>query len=208
MKVGLIVEGIPDAQVCEYLAGRIKPNIKVRTLPLGAKPQLLKRCGRIANLLLEEGYDRVVIVWDLYPARWEIRSKSKQKGKAKAKPTCKQDCHTIVNKLQDTGADLNRVYLVCIETMLEIWLLIDIRAINNILSTKTRASGIRKPPHLDRNQDPKSLMINMFENVGKTYSDVDDAIRIAKAIPEEPDDLKRLKKLDSFLQFARAITEV
>lgn len=211
MKVGLIVEGIPDAKVCEYFAKRIKPDIQIRTLPLGAKPRLLKKCGRAAKLLLEEGFDRVIIVWDLYPAEWEDPFNANRKSNVNAKPCCKQDRKTIKSSLQQASTDLKRIYLVCIETMLEIWLLIDIRAINSILSTQTRKSSIRKPPHLERNKDPKSLMINIFKKESKggksSYNDVDDAIRIARAIPKESNDLKRLKKLDSFVRFESGIKD-
>ena len=37
---------------------------------------------------------------------------------------------------------------------------------------------------------------------GLQYNDVDDAIKIARKIPVEDDDLKRLKRLDSFSRFA------
>ena len=210
MRVGFIVEGIPDKLVCEHLARRINPDLDVETVPLGAKPRLLKRCGQTAKLLLDEGFDRVVVVWDLYPAEWENPARAKQLSMQKTRPSCNLDRERVERALETAAVDLGRVCLVCIEAMLETWLLTDIRAVNAVLSTKTRRANVKKPPRLERNQDPKSLMINIFRQEGRGrksgYSDVEDAIRIAKAIPKESRDLNRLRKLDSFAQFERCIS--
>ena len=69
MSIAFIVEGIPDAAVCSYLAKRIEPELVVKAFPLGKKPDLIKNCGQTAKDLLADGYDRVVIVWDLHPRR-------------------------------------------------------------------------------------------------------------------------------------------
>lgn len=211
MKVGLIVEGIPDAQVCEYLAKRINPDLDVETVPLGAKTRLLNRCGQTARLLLKESCDRVVVVWDLYPAKWEHSVPRKQADKRKSKPSCRLDREAVIRALERAEVDLRRVCLVCINAMLETWLLVDIRAINKILSSKTRPVNLSTPPKLKRNQDPKSLMIKTFRKEGrggnKVYEDTKDAIRIAKAIPREKGlkDLNKLRKLESFADFERCI---
>lgn len=210
MKVGLILEGLPDRKVLEYLAKRINPEIKIVSRTLGKKPDLIADCGEIANLLLELGCDRVIIVWDLFPVEWEKPVQTKQLSMKKTRPTCGQDRKRIKSALETAAVDLCRVCLVCIDAMLETWLLTDIRAVNVVLSTKTRRTNIKLPPRLERNQDPKSLMINIFRQEGQrrksVYSDVDDAIKIAKAIPKDSKDLNRLRKLDSFVQFERCIT--
>lgn len=210
MKVGLISEGLPDRKVLEYLAKRISPEIKVVSRTLGKKPDLIADCGEIAKLLLELGCDRVIIVWDLYPAEWESPARANELRKQKTRPSCGQDRNRVESALETAAVDLRRVCLVCIEAMLETWLLTDIRAVNAVLSTKTRRANVKKPPRLERNQDPKSLMINIFRQEGRGrkfgYSDVEDAIRIAKAIPKESRDLNRLRKLDSFAQFERCIS--
>lgn len=209
MKVGLILEGLPDRKVLEYLAKRINPEIKIVSRTLGKKPDLIADCGEIAKLLLELGCDRVIIVWDLFPAVWEDPVRTKQLRIKKTRPTCGQDRKRITSALKTAAVDLCRVCLVCIDAMLETWLLTDIRAINELLSTKTRRANVNPPPRLERNQDPKSLMINIFRQEGRgrksVYSDVDDAIRIAKAIPKDSRDLNKLRKLDSFVQFERCI---
>lgn len=209
MKVGLILEGLPDRKVLEYLAKRINPEIKVVSRTLGKKPDLIADCGEIAKLLLELGCDRVIIVWDLFPAEWENPVRTKQLSMKKTRPMCAQDRRRIKNELEKAAVDLCRVCLVCIDAMLETWLLTDIRAVNAVLSTKTRRANVKPPPKLERNQDPKTLMINVFRREGRggksVYSDVDDAIRIAKAIPKDSRDLNKLRKLNSFVQFERCI---
>ncbi len=209
MKLGLIVEGLPDLKVLEYLAKRINPEIRVVSRTLGKKPDLIADCGEIAKLLLELGCDRVIIVWDLFPAEWENPVRTKQLSTTKTRPECGQDRKRIENELETATIDLARVCLVCIDAMLETWLLTDIRAVNAVLSTKTRRANVKTPPRLERNQDPKTLMINIFRREGRgqktAYSDVDDAIKIAKAIPKDSRDLRRLRKHDSFVQFARCI---
>ncbi len=209
MKVGFILEGLPDRKVLEYLAKRINPEIKVVSRTLGKKPDLIADCGEIAKLLLELGCERVIIVWDLFPAEWENPVRTKQLSMKKTRPTCGQDLKRIKSELETAAVDLCRVCLVCIDAMLETWLLTDMRAVNDVLSTKTRRANVKPPPKLERNQDPKSLLINVFRREGRgrksVYSDVDDAIRIAKAIPKDSRDLNRLRKLDSFVQFERCI---
>ena len=210
MRVGLIVEGIPDAKVCEYLARRLSPGLEIETVPLGGKPRLRKRCGQTAKLLLDEGCDRVVIVWDLYPADWQDPDYRKSRRKRKTRPSCTQDRQFFESALGAASVDLQHVCLVCINAMLETWLLSDIRAVNTVLSSRTRRSTVKDPPHLDRNQDPKSLMINIFRQEGRgrnaRYSDVDHAIRIAEAIPPDSRDLNRLRKFHSFEVFERCVS--
>ena len=71
MKVGFIFECGPqgaDKQVCEYLAQQICPGITPVSVTLDNKPNLLKSAGTVAVRLLNEGCERVLIVWDLRPA--------------------------------------------------------------------------------------------------------------------------------------------
>ena len=90
--------------------------------------------------------------------------------------------------------------------MLETWLLMDHRGLRDFLLSR---GGLREPvkpvPKLRQNQHPKDLMKKLFREKSRSglqYNDVDDAIKIARKIPVEDDDLKRLKRLDSFSRFA------
>ena len=71
MKVGLILEcggGGPDQQVCVYLIRRVAPQVELTCVTLSNKPRLIAECGAVAATLLRDGCERVVIVWDLFPA--------------------------------------------------------------------------------------------------------------------------------------------
>lgn len=212
MSIAFIVEGIPDEEVCCYLAKRIDPALAVKAFPLGKKPDLIKKCGHTAKNLLDDGYERVVIVWDLHPSEWQtIRTGKRQaKKKQKSKACLKKDRERILTALQNAGADLARVYLVCVDAMLETWLLRDKRAVEKQLSTRTRTYRIGRRLRLDRENDPKSLLTSIFREAGrsgrKPYNDVNDAVKIAMCIPRESEDLKRLRKDKTFGRFLSALT--
>lgn len=211
MRIAIIVEGIPDAMVCKYLAERLKPDLVVRAFPLGKKPDLIKKCGQTAKDLLKDGYEKVVIVWDLQPAEWQTvrTSKRQAKQKQKTKACIKLDRDRILTALQNAGTDPARIHLVCIDAMLETWLLRDKRAAEILLTTETRPYRIGQRLRLDREKDPKSLLTNIFRDAGrrgrKPYNDTADAIKIARSIPSEPDDLKRLKRDKTFRRFLSAL---
>jgi len=57
-----------DKKVCEYLARQLQPQLEIISVTLDNKPKLINNCGRSAAQLLKAGCDRVVIIWDLYPA--------------------------------------------------------------------------------------------------------------------------------------------
>ena len=48
MKVGIIFECGPDGadrKVCEHLAKRIAPDLKIESVPLDSKPKMIRGCG-------------------------------------------------------------------------------------------------------------------------------------------------------------------
>ena len=57
-----------DKKVCEYLARQLQPQLEIISVTLDNKPKLIHNCGRSAAQLLKAGCDRVLIIWDLYPA--------------------------------------------------------------------------------------------------------------------------------------------
>ncbi|MBA4124825.1 MAG: hypothetical protein H0X72_20470 [Acidobacteria bacterium] len=138
MKVGLILECGPqgaDKAVCEYLTNLLNPEIEVVSLTLDNKPGLIENCAdAVATLFELEGCDRVVIVWDLYPA-WR---------KAGERPCRKQDRDQILEKLSNAGITNPNVFLVCIEEELEAWLLWEPQAISIFLSKPHRKSRFIK----------------------------------------------------------------
>lgn len=214
MIVGLIVEGLPDSQVLCYFAKRIRPGIKVKTRTLGDKSKLIDNCGKTAKNMLDMECDHVVIVWDLHPDS-RRRKKRKRRGSKQLQTerlSCESDSEKIIESIHKACADDARVNLVCIDAMLETWLLFDHRGLQDFLLSR---GGLREPvkavPKLRQNQRPKDLMKKLFREKSRSglkYNDVDDAIKIAQAIPKEQDDLKRLKKLESFAQFAAIMADV
>ena len=120
MKLGLIVEGLPDLMVLEYLARQIRPDILLESRALGNKPTLLGNSGFTANLLMDLGCHQIAIVWDLYPATWGLSDYPMRKSGSPRKPPCrKDDREQILDSLQQYNVDSNRVILVCIDAMLE-----------------------------------------------------------------------------------------
>ena len=84
MKIGFIFEcgpDGPDVQVCRHLVHKLDPTIQFIPSTLDNKKKLVEDCGPVAKALLSE-CEKVIIVWDLYPA-W------REKG---IKPCRHEDC--------------------------------------------------------------------------------------------------------------------
>ena len=126
MKIGLVLEGMrdgPDQKVLEPLVKKLVPApIEVTSRTLGNKQKLLKGCGAEAAELLSDEYDRVLIVWDLWPA-WDTKS-----------PCRKEDRDEALASLREASVNLRKVRLLCIEQMLESWLLADARALETLVT--------------------------------------------------------------------------
>lgn len=193
MKVGMIFECGPqgaDLKVCEYLAKQIKPDIQIESITLDNKKKLITECGTAAKLLLADGCDRVIIIWDLQPS-WREEA-----------PCRKQDREDTMRSLKTAGADITAVFLVCIEAELEAWLLADHRAINKVLSKPHRKVALSRIRQVERISNPKQRIKQIFRQEGRrTYNDLIHAVQIVKAMP----DLKRLRKVDTFLRFERLL---
>ena len=193
MKVGMIFECGPqgaDLKVCEYLAKQIKPGIQIESVTLDNKKRLVAECGKAAQLLLASGCDQVVIIWDLQPS-WREEA-----------PCRKKDHEDIMRSLKAAGANAATVFLVCIESELEAWLLADNRAINTVLSKPHHPVRIKRMRQTEQIPNPKKHMMQIFrQNGGKPYNDLIHAEQIVKAML----DLKRLRKIDTFLRFERKL---
>ena len=196
IKIGMILECGPqgaDVKVCEKFARQLhSENIKIITRTLDDKPNLINDCGKVASLLLKEGCDRVLIIWDLYPS-WREN---------KVKPCRKEDCDAIQESLENAGVKSTNVYLICIEAELEEWFLHDTYALSSVLSTPPHPVNIRKK--LNGGTNPKAVLIKTFkEHTGRLYNDLYHAEKIANAIS----DLNKLKKCPSFVRFALKVAD-
>jgi len=166
MKVGMIFEcgpDGPDQQVCEYLARELAPDIEISSVTLDNKPNLVSECGQATASLLDEGCDRVIIVWDLYPA-WRERG---------GRPCSKEDREAVFRSLARAGVASSYVYLVCIEEELEAWVLADERAITDVLSRPTHPVRLRRIRYPERVSNPKKRLNRIFkEHSGRRYNDM------------------------------------
>lgn len=199
MKVGLILECGPqgaDKAVCEYLAKLLDPKIEVVSLTLDNKPGLIENCADTTASLFEiDGCDRVIIIWDLYPA-WRKNGE---------KPCRKQDRDQILEKLSDAGVTNPNVFLVCIEEELETWLLWEHQAISAYLSKPHREISINKVTRAAQIKNPKVLLNKIFQaNIHIPYSDRDHAKQIVKYIVNT----NRLRRCDTFVRFALKVADI
>lgn len=195
MKVGFIVECGPEGaetRVIPYLARMIDATIEPDVVPLGDKPVLKRECGKWAKALLERGCQCVHIIWDLLPDWDEYEGKG-----------CRHDDRMeIAESLKDAGlnpAD-NRIRLICIEKMLEAWLIADERALSAFLSTQAHPVNIPRQRNSERVRDPKAALTAVFARSHSRvhrYVDRQHAIQIATYLP----DLTRLRRLQSFSRF-------
>ena len=196
MKVGLILEcgrGGPDQQVCVYLIRRVAPHVGLTCVTLSNKPRLIAECGAVAATLLRDGCERVVIVWDLFPA-WRKPGETHCRG---------NDRTEIFQALANLGLRSPPVYLVCIEEELEAWLLSDKRAISAILSTPAHPVRVPRLSRPETTRNPKARLLKLFQqNHRGRYNDMFHAIRIVEAMP----DLNRIGRCPSFARFVEKVT--
>lgn len=198
MKIGMIFECGPqgaDIHVCTILARKISADITIVSVPLGNKRKLIEECGVAAATLLASGCQRVIIVWDLYPA-W------RENG---AHPCRHEDRESIFESLDTAGVNINHVALVCIEEELEAWLLADGRALSQCLSRRTHRVTVRDQRDCERVRNPKGALMKIYkQHTGMPYSDLAHARRIASAIP----DLTRLRRVPAFVRFMQKVSPV
>ena len=196
MKIGFIFEcgpEGPDVQVCRHLVHKLDPTIEFISSTLDNKKKLVEDCGAVAKVLLDE-CEKVIVVWDLYPA-W------REKG---MKPCRHEDRLGIFQSLQSEKVDLDKVFLVCIQEELEAWLLADNRAITAMLQPLKHphpVSRITKFPNPDTVSNPKKRLTRIFTQVlgaSRRYVDYQHAIKLAREIS----DFNKIRRSDSFQRFA------
>jgi hypothetical protein len=190
MKVGFIFECGPqgaDKQVCEYLAAQIKPGVIPVSRTLDNKPRLLQECGLVAANLLDDGCERVLIIWDLRPA-WP------------GKKTCRKfERDAVLDSLSKAGHAGKPVFLVCVEQELESWLLADETKISTFLSTAAHAYSAKRVRSPDRVPNPKSVMMNHFK--GARNWRYEDRTHAVKVMQSGNTDLKKLRRSPTFSRF-------
>lgn len=193
MKIGFIYECGPkgaDVDVCQNLAGRLRPELECVARTLNNKANLVRECGPVARGLLQE-CKHVLIIWDLFPP-WRD-----------AAPCLHQDRVDIFESLDSAGVEPKKVSLVCIREELEAWLLADKRALQSVLGNMKHPhplGTIKKYRDPDSIPQPKTKLTQLFQKeLGRRrkYVDFRDAGRIVAAIP----DFTRLRRSISFQRF-------
>lgn len=198
MKVGLILECGPegaDKKVCEYIVRHYAPEMKIDSITLDDKRNLVEQCGRAAAQLLQSGCDRVVIVWDLWPA-WREK---------KGKPCRKADRENIKQSLNQAGVQNADVFLVCIEEELEAWLIADGRALSMVLSKPSHQVSIGHRKQVHKVRKPKTELMKIFQQRGGfEYRDLIHAEKIIRALP----DFSQLRRCETFARFVLKATGI
>lgn len=197
MTIGLILECGPqgaDKFVCEYLAAELRPNVKVVSRTMDDKPNLLSNAAKAAALLLADGCERVLIIWDLRPA-WPDKAN---------KPCRAAERQTLLNSLSRAGLTGRPVYLICVEQELESWLLADETKLAGFLSTPTHAHSVARVRKPDRVGNPKSVVMNHFKEArGWRY---EDRVHAIKVVRHGAPNWARLRQSDSFARFEAKLT--
>jgi len=198
MKAGIVFEcgpHGPDRQVCEYLAQKLAPGIEISSVTLDNKPNLVSECGKATASLLDEGCERVIIVWDLYPP-WRERGE---------RPCRREDREAIFQSLAQAGVTSSYVYLVCIREELEAWLLADERAISDVLSRPTHPVSLNRIRDTERVSNPKKRLNRIFkEYSGRRYNDMIHAKKIVERLP----DFNRIRCCNTFARFALQVADM
>lgn len=194
MKIGFILEcapGGPDSKVYPYLAAQIRDDLEiVPPKTMVNKALLVKNCGAITSILLSEGCDLVLVIWDLRPP-WKVDG---------GQPCLHEDRTMINQSLTETGVDISKVGLVCNIAMLEAWLLADKRAIVLTIEgiTGKRPNNVPSIRNPDRIPDPKNRLIKIFGDCSAgMYVDNVHAEKIVKNLSH----LDKIRRLHSFELF-------
>jgi len=199
MKIGLVLECMkdgPDQKVLEPLVGKlIPPPIEVTSRTLGNKPKLLKGCGAVASELLKDRCDRVLIVWDLWPS-WGNEN-----------PCRLKDRNQAFESLAEAKVSLKKIRLLCIEQMLESWLLADpvpLRALVTKWMAPRTPRNFRVPPNAVLHTKPKVLLSQLFrQHRCRPYDDLVHAHQIAARWDHQS--LQRLTDVPTFRRLVKCL---
>jgi Domain of unknown function (DUF4276) len=190
-KLGLVVECGPagaDLKVFRHVIRQLDSNTDIEPSTMDNKKKLVAGCGETTKLLLNEGCDRVLIAWDLFPA-W------REDGQ---KPCRKEDRENIFAALEAAGIakrdfespaagkrDARRVFLVCIQEELEAWLLADHQAVATVLSRPSHKAKVPATKKPEETENPKKRLVKIFKQEGGIeYNDRVHAERVIQAVTD------------------------
>lgn len=199
-RLGLVLEcdsGGPDELVFRCLSRRLSQQGKepeVVPVCMGEKKTLLLQGAQAAQALVDvEHCDLVFIVWDLKPPEPPARK-------------CVDEANLLRHQIEELPQPVgSRIRLLCLTWELETWLLAEDRAVRAFLSTAAHACEFTTPRHLDKVDDPKSVLnkaCTNFRGKSRRYVDRQEAIRLVRLWP----DTSRVRKVRSFARFASLLT--
>lgn len=200
MKIGFVLEcspGGPDAIVYPFVANKICPALQIeKPETLKDKKTLLQEAPLVAKTLLETGCQKVFVIWDKKP-RWKDDAGN-----------CNTDKSTIEEGLANLQVSLNDIYLVCIDEMLESWMIADGDGVTNWINSKTthkiKAFGDHKKS--EQSAPKERIKAYLKDNFGKwQYNDYDDNFDIVKQLSNFT---KAIKYNPSFGGFVEALNEI
>jgi hypothetical protein len=180
MKVGFILEcqtGGPDASIYKYVAEKLCSSLFIeKPETMVNKKRLMEEGPVVAQTLFESGCDYVFIIWDRKP-RWENQSGN-----------CRTDREALKNSLSLLGVDNTKIYLCCIDEMLESWLIADSRGFMSWIRSKTPHALPEFGDHKNsaRQASPKDVIKRYLRDhyARWKYDDYEDNIEIVKRLPD------------------------
>lgn len=205
MKIGLIVESGPqgaEPQVLPKLIDKLGHKCDISIVTFDNKPKLIEGCGKAAEQLFDEGCDKVLIVWDLYPA-WRVPEKKVKEGKKrkKAKPCRREDRLAIAASLTAAGIDPRWCRSSASKRN---WRhgSPQMGALSAVLSRPTHPVSVKDCKRPDSMKKPKTYLRKLFRKEG--HGDYLDRVHAPKIVDAMPD-LTKLSKSVSFTRFAEIL---
>lgn len=173
MRIGFVLECTPqgpDADIYPYVTRKICPGLTIsKPETLRNKQNVMNEGPLVALTLLETGCDYVFIIWDRMP-RWGGTGR------------CTEHKAQLEAGLAQFGVDQSRVFLCCIDEMLESWIVADGRGITAYFQSLTTHNvgtfaDCKKP---SQQTSPKERI----ERFNGRYNDFTDDFKIVKCMPE------------------------
>lgn len=194
MKIGFILECSPqgpDADIYPYVAKQLCASITIeKPITLINKQRVMQEGAVNAQLLLETGCDYVFIIWDRMP-KWGGTGR------------CNEHIIELEAELSKTTVDRTKIFLCCIDEMLESWIVADGRGITAYFQNLTTHNigtfaDCKRPPE----QMGAKERIARFNG---RYNDFTDNYKIVKCMPEFHKPAQRNK---SFRYFKESVESV
>ncbi|MBK8626476.1 MAG: hypothetical protein IPN86_13190 [Saprospiraceae bacterium] len=197
MKVGFVFECQdqgPDELLYTQVAKDLCPAFEIsqeNISPLGNKHAVINDSALDVAIMIENGCEYVFIIWDRMP-KWKLGT-----GK------CGDDIATLIEKLVASRIDMDKVFMCCIDEMLESWLIADGRGVTNYFKSINHLNS-KFPDH--KSKADQSAPKQRLENYNGKYNEYKDNIGILKGLNK--DYSRAVKWNDSFGEFVNNIQSI